>query len=530
MVTNLRKVAGPIPVIDLFAGPGGLGEGFSAPGRDSGRSRFEIRLSIEKDTFAHQTLALRAFFRQFPYGEVPIEYYKFLRGEISRQTLFDGFKGEAEQAALETCPIPVELKEEKAGQVRELIDVALGNTDRWVLIGGPPCQLYSVAGRSRNRNKDRATIEGDVRQRLYVEYLQVIADHGPAVFVMENVKGLLTATLANQRTMERIVEDLKAPHKALVRENRTVARARDIHNYQLYSLNLGADSDLPATQSLQDFLVHAEHHGVPQARHRIIIIGVRDDIQRRPRALPVTDLVPAGAVLDGLPPLRSGLSHTADSSEAWLGALSGGLKKDWMRDTLKLAGDHANDLQHLLVNTIKHIGVPKAGRGDEFVRCTPRVRYEPAWYLDERLGGVCNHRTRIHMTSDLYRYLYAACFARIFRRSPELRDFPKALLPDHRNVEDGLRKGYFDNRFCVQLPNRPSMTITSHISKDGHYYIHYDPRQCRSLTVREAARLQTFPDNYYFCGVRTSQYVQVGNAVPPLLAREIAQVVYDLLR
>ena len=146
-----------------------------------------------------------------------------------------------------------------------------------------------------------------------------------------------------------------------------------------------------------------------------------------------------------------------------------------------------------------------------------------SWIADENLRGVLHHETRAHMVNDLKRYWFAASRAAASGFSPKLRDLPEELLPNHANALSDSRP--FEDRFRVQVFGGPATTVVSHIAKDGHYYIHPDPMQMRSFTVREAARLQTFPDNYYFCGNRTSKFHQVGNAVPPLLANQIANSV-----
>ncbi len=523
-----------IPVIDIFAGPGGLGEGFSAFEDRVGRQAFKIHLSIEKEPTAHSTLELRAFYRQFEPGQAPPEYYRHLRRELTRGQLFDSSPRQAERARAEAwCH---ELRGESRLEVRTRVREALGTSDRWVLVGGPPCQAYSLAGRSRNRGIAGYDPLKDHRQTLYVEYLQILADHSPPVFVMENVKGLLSASLKNQRLFDRIQEDLQDPAGALKRESRA---SRQRPRYQLYAiaaddddsgrepfldqaLNPRSDSCSPAS-----FIIRAEHYGIPQARHRVIIIGVRSDIGRAPARLErAADQPTVFQVIRDLPRLRSGLSESGDSWDSWKGAITEVLDASWFRRADSAA---SHDLPGRLREVVEGLKRPPLDRGADFLGQESSPRFAAEWFHDPKIEGVINHSARGHMKHDLHRYLYAAVYAQVMKRSPELKDFPKALLPAHANVGQALTGGYFGDRFRVQVGDRPSTTITSHISKDGHYYIHPDPFQCRSLTVREAARLQTFPDNYFFCGPRTAQYIQVGNAVPPLLARQIARIVMDTL-
>ena len=226
-----------------------------------------------------------------------------------------------------------------------------------------------------------------------------------------------------------------------------------------------------------------------------------------------------------MPALRSGISRGLDDAAVWCGEVLGAA--NMLAGISKGKDDRA--LREAFLNVSERVK-----ENPPIVRAASRLPdgYGTSndellqWIERPELRAIAQHETRGHMASDLSRYLFAAVFGTVHGYSPKAADFPLVLSPDHRNWHSGV----FNDRFRVQLADEASTTVTSHISKDGHYFIHPDPIQCRSLTVREAARLQTFPDDYLFLGNRTQQYVQVGNAVPPLLARQIAAAVYVTLQ
>ncbi len=488
--------------MDLFAGPGGLGEGFSSCRRPDGSPAYRIEISIENNPAAHHTLRLRAFLRQFEV--FPREYYAWIAGKTKVPEWPKLYPREWQVAKKEA----IYAKLGQSGTASLLSEYIAKIRDdpgvRTLLIGGPPCQAYSLAGRSRNAGIVDYRPEDDERHFLYHEYCRVLNELRCEVFVMENVKGMLSSTVGGLAVFERVLSDLEC--------------AGD--GYRLFSLSGTTGSNSKPTP--KDFVLRSENYSVPQSRHRVFIVGVRSDIVvSDPPVLSRTDLkVTVANMLVGLPRLRSGLSRN-DDEKTWHKNVSDALGMV-RRATHDYRGDHGDLFRETLAKVESRIASnARAGRKTVTRRkLSARLPADLKKFIDDPLlEGVSGHETRGHMPSDLARYLFASCFARAEGYSPRAHQFSELLAPSHKNWSSGK----FNDRFRVQISKAPATTVTSHISKDGHYYIHPDPKQCRSLTVREAARLQTFPDNYHFMGNRTEQFVQVGNAVPPFLARQIAK-------
>ena len=539
------------PFIDFFAGPGGLCEGFSQ------HPDFRCVLSVEMDPWAVETLTTRAFVHQFGDEGPPQEYYEYATGAISRDELFALYGEEARRAKEVVCHAELGTRKGNAKvnkKLKALGDRLIKNS---ILLGGPPCQAYSLVGRSRKlgegtplqdpkaeaeRQKklkqQRLDFANDEKHVLYRKYLNVLRRWQPMGFVMENVKGILSSKQYWRKdgkklsVFDRILHDLKK------------------QGYELTALAPNQDFLWYEDPTGTDFVVKASDFGVPQHRERVFVIGIRHDVLgkidlEKLKLEVANSVVTTEQAIGDLPKIRSGLNKSdkfdPEKTSDWARAIRSGLKeRKFPASKLPTIKSFVHESQG--GNFVKEsLGEVPEGASvfHDFVR-------------DDNLTGVLHHVARGHMASDLARYWFAANYAAEHGQSPSMMDFiDTGLQPDHLGITEAIRarkrleelelletkeaeeerqaieekgtyKISFADRFRVQVADTPSTTITSHISRDGHYYIHYDPVQCRSLTVREAARLQSFPDNYIFEGPRTEQYKQVGNAVPPLLGNLIA--------
>jgi len=425
-------------IIDLFAGPGGLGEGFAAYKKGS---TFDIALSAEMESSAHKTLTLRSFFRKIRGEQKALNaYYSFCESADSPHpgVLFPlAWKAAVAEAHQLTLGDPGHNK-----QLDELLNQAKLHEDKTVLIGGPPCQAYSLVGRARNMGKQDYVAEDDHRHFLYKEYLRILHRSRPAVFVMENVKGILSAQVSGKLVFHDILRDLTDPGKALGK--RSGARYT-IHS--LVSRVKFAPGDNPEELDASEFVIKAEKFGIPQARHRVILLGVRDDLGydgtkflRESEPLFVADAI------SGMPLLRSKLS-TDDSDKKWHEAMHGHANTLYTDALVKGMGTLAEELKAGMIRMNGNLATG-ALRFPRHHTSQGQTSFHK-WVHDPRLNVWLNHETRSHMSSDLARYYFTAVFGQTFNRSPKghLEFNLKGLAPDHANWESGK----FADRFRVQL-------------------------------------------------------------------------------
>lgn len=354
----------PYKVIDIFAGPGGLGEGFAALRHDAEKTLFRLALSIEKDPVAHSTLMLRSFYRQFDPEKTPQEYWSYARGEITKAELFNSYPLQTKAAAEEVqC---IELGNAPQHEVNNLISQRLNGSKKWVLVGGPPCQAYSLVGRARMRST-HPDFENDERHFLYREYLRIIADHRPPVFVMENVKGMLSAQHSGQKIIGRILSDLRKPDIAVNGQSSGLG-------YRLFSL---ADTRPPEKCEPEDFLVKAEKYGIPQARHRMLILGIREDIHITPETLQKSEATTVAQAIGDLPKIRSTVSKEPDTLELWREILGSMASEAWYR---KGQSNGLSQTVEKIDEALVDIQKCKLMAGAESMSYTGHPKIFPDWY------------------------------------------------------------------------------------------------------------------------------------------------------
>ena len=405
--------------IDVFAGAGGLSEGFIREG-------FQAIAHVEMDKDACDTLKTRLAYHYLSQNNKLSIYKAYLKNEITREVLWGNIPGPIMESVINE-----EITGETISDIFNNIDKQLDGHKVDLIIGGPPCQAYSLVGRSRDPNR----MKGDKRNFLFRYYAEFLIKYKPKYFVFENVLGLLTA--GNKRYLNEMI--------------------------QLFE-SIGYSVAEPT-------VLNAEDYGVLQKRRRVIIMGQRG---KKKFNFPVLQKV----------------------ENKWQ------IKKDLFYD------------------------LPYLNPGDEFniVKYTkPINEYLRTTGIRNGIDIVTQHITRNHNKRDLE--IYSIAIDKWVNEKTRLKysDLP-ARLQTHNNTEAFL------DRFKVVDPNGHSHTMVAHISKDGHYYIYPDSKQIRSISVREAARIQSFPDDYFFEGGRTAAFKQIGNAVPPLMAKAIAKKIHELLQ
>ena len=447
-------------IVDLFSGPGGLGEGFCAF-REGAQRRFEIDVSVEKDPVAHGTLRLRAFLRRFGDG-LPPEYIDFMNRGGAEPDWSELYPREWALAEQETLNLTLGEPETSAILDERIAEIRRRRGDRVVLIGGPPCQAYSLAGRGRKPSDLGYVAHDENRHLLYQEYINVLRKLRPAAFVMENVKGMLSSSIEKRKVFDLVIEDLRSGGGAA--------------EYELFPLT--GPKDPHGNAQPGEFVVAAEDHGVPQARHRVIIVGLRRDLIKElgefmpPRLADVARQTTVRDVLSAMPRLRSGISTRGgyvDDVDEWKRTVSLGAAKIAIMPHA-LVGAAAEGFAEALsaIDRTRKITIEKrknsvggTGLPDS---CPDDLR---EWLEDAQLTRLSLHETRGHMAGDLERYLFASCWAAATGSSPKAADYPDELAPKH----DNWKSGKFNDRFRVQPWECPSSTVTCHLSKDGTAFV-----------------------------------------------------------
>lgn len=407
--------------IDLFAGAGGLSEGFIQSG-------YQPIAHVEMNEYAAKTIETRIAYYYLKEKDQLKDYYEYEKGLINREMLLSLIP----EDELKTV-INKEISEKTIRSIFEMIDTikkerGIEKVD--VIIGGPPCQAYSLVGRAQSSHMI-VSMEEDPRNELYKLYVQFLTKYQPRMFVFENVAGIKTAR-----------------------------GGQAFKNLQMYMKRVGYEIDYHE--------LNAKDFGVLQSRKRVIIVGwLKGTGYEYPKFDIVQNKAEVWDLLKDLPPLTPGQEareHTIND----------------MRRVKKYVKENDVRLKEDILTA--HIARPHTGQDIEIYKRTINL-----WFENER-----HERLK-------------------YDTLPE-------ELKTHRN-----RTSFVDRFKVVEGDMEYCHTILAHLSKDGHYFIHPDIDQHRSITVREAARLQSFPDNYYFEGPRTAQFVQVGNAVPPMMAKQIAE-------